>query len=63
MIAEQAVRPERILRHARIARSILQTPDMSVDGYLRRVSDEAVKVDELARLLDAECKIWSRSAS
>jgi hypothetical protein len=29
---------------------------MSVETYLRKISEEAGKVDTLARLIDAECK-------
>jgi hypothetical protein len=37
-------------------RSVIHTADSSVDLYLRRISEEQVKVDNLARLIDAQCK-------
>ena len=40
-------------------RSIIQTADMSVEIYLRKISEEAAKVDDVARLIDAECMVCS----
>ena len=44
-------------------RSIVQTADMSVEVYLRNIREEAAKVDDLARLIDAECKVCSTRLS
>jgi hypothetical protein len=32
---------------------------MSVEVYLRQILEEAAKVDDLARLIDAECEVYS----
>jgi hypothetical protein len=37
-------------------RSVIHTADAGVDSYLRKISEEQVKVDNLARLVDAQCK-------
>jgi hypothetical protein len=37
-------------------RSVIHTADAGVDSYLRKISEEQVKVDNLARLVDAQCR-------
>jgi hypothetical protein len=37
----------------------MQTADMSVEIYLRKISEEAAKVDDVARLIDAERMVCS----
>jgi predicted HTH domain antitoxin len=41
----------------RFARSIIQTSETNVDIYIRKISEEEVKVDAMARLIDAECNV------
>ena len=40
----------------RVAASIVQTADMGVEVYIRKILEEQCGVDACARLVDAECK-------
>jgi hypothetical protein len=50
-------------RRVRIARSIIQTVESSVDAYLRKISEEDKNIYAFLPVMDAECKLTSYLSS
>ena len=46
----------------RIIRSFVKTADMSVEPFLRNIREQAAKVNDLARLIDGERKIFNMAS-
>ena len=46
----------------RIIRSFVKTADMSIEPFLRNIREQAAKVNDLARLIDGERKIFNMAS-